>query len=408
MVRRSALEGWFPLWRYWSLDSHKTAAQAAQARNARAAAGGVPALAFNKLIQAVFRFRSHFYLRYAGRNSQKPPRRRPISWRRFLTNIQDMDAVVTPWVWRLEPDLVHANDIYVLSAVMNARAIMRRRGRDVPMVYDAHEYVAAYPRGDRRFDAAYNRMEQELAPQFDAVVTVSEPIADAMWRDLKLPHRPVVVHNSPDLRQTAAPAGRSVRQAAGVAPGVPLMVYSGVIQDQRNVPGVIRALPLMPEVHFAVVCVPSTTVPLAQRLLDTARAVGVEDRVHLVEPVAPEAIAEYLSTADVGIDPMDTHFGQHAYALPNKLFDYLHAGLPVAVSTNEYERQFVETNQLGTVFDPDSPDQMAQAVLDAIAGADRFCQNAKASGVLAEYSWAGQVERLVTLYQELVPVSSTE
>jgi glycosyltransferase involved in cell wall biosynthesis len=390
--------------------------QALAARNARAASRGVAGLAVNKLAQMIFRARAHFYRTHRQRQLGRPDQLSPIggarrvNWRRHLKEIADMDAVLTVPIWRLEPDLIHVNDVYALSAAVNAQAVMAKRGKRVPMVYDAHEYVAGYPRRDTKTESAYVTLEKDLAPRFDAVVTVSEPIADAMWQDLKLRRRPAVVHNVPDLEAAeaaeaaaGADAG-SIRTAAGVGEGVPLIVYSGVIQHQRNVPAVIKALPSLPGVHLAVICVPNSEVPLARALTELAGQCGVEDRVHLLEPVRPDQIAQFMSSADVGVDPMDTHFAQHAFCLPNKLFDYLHAGLAVAVSTNECERRFVEASNLGTVFDPGSTEQIAAAISEAIERRAEFTANAVAAGVLQRYSWRSQVDRLISLYQELVPV----
>ncbi|MDR2348177.1 MAG: glycosyltransferase [Bifidobacteriaceae bacterium] len=354
------------------------------------------------MAQAVFRLRAHFYRAHAKRAAAgqvQPPR--SVSWRRELGKVADLDAALTMPLVRLQPDIIHANDVYALSVAVNAKAILARRSHPVKLVYDAHEYVAGYPRWTRRLEVAYQKLERALAPKFDAVVTVSEPIADAMWRELRLPRRPVVVHNSPDPSRVRPASGGTVRQAAGLPPGAPLVVYSGVIQAQRNVAGVIKALPLLEGVHFAIVCVPSTKVPLAQELIPLAQEAGVADRVHLLEPVDPPEIASYLAGADLGVDPMDTDFGQHAYCLPNKLWDYLQAGLPVAVSNNQLERQLVEADGLGAVFDPSSAQSIAAAIRQVLDQAAAYRAKVAASSLVQQYAWPGQVARLVALYQEL-------
>ncbi|MDR1826045.1 MAG: glycosyltransferase family 4 protein [Bifidobacteriaceae bacterium] len=404
VVRRAALAGWFPTWRYWERDAFNAAAQAAQVRKARAAAGGTVGLAVNKGAQLVFKVRSHFYRGHqakATQAGQAKPYRWPVNWRRYLAAVRDMDAAFTGTIAALEPDLIHCNDIYSLNAGFSAQAVLRRRGRHVPVVYDAHEFVAAYDRLAPKLKAAYVAMEKDLAPKAAGVVTVSEPIADAMQRDLHLAARPVVVHNAPPLGG-GDPSQTTLRQVTGLAPDVPLLVYSGVIQPQRNVEGAIKALPLLPGVHLAVICVPSPQVPLAQGLARLAEAEGVADRVHLVDPVPPTQIAAYIADATLGIDPMDTHFPQHQVALPNKLFDYLHAGLPVALSSNQAEKQFAEEYGVGTVFDPDDPADIARAVQAALDRHDELVRHIAESGVVQQFSWDGQVKGLLGLYRDLL------
>lgn len=122
----------------------------------------------------------------------------------------------------------------------------------------------------------------------------------------------------------------SVRAQAGLADDIPLAVYSGGMHESRGVMTLIQALPLVPEVHLAIVA----SSPHSARVVDVlaeAERLGRADRVHLVPYVSPEEVSSYLRTADVGVHPL-LRSGNAELALPNKLFEYLHARLPMVVS----------------------------------------------------------------------------
>ena len=70
----------------------------------------------------------------------------------------------------------------------------------------------------------------------------------------------------------------------------------------------------------------------AERLRVVAIEKGVAERVHLIGPVPLEALLSYTAQADIGVSLLEDSCENHRLALPNKLFEYLAAGLPVVVS----------------------------------------------------------------------------
>jgi hypothetical protein len=110
-------------------------------------------------------------------------------------------------------------------------------------------------------------------------------------------------------------------------------------------------------------------------------------------------VCGYISTANVGVHPLPPGLRNHELALPNKLFEYVFAGLPVAVSDLPAMHRFVKSTQTGEVFDPHSP----ASVATALRAATRITVNPER---LRPYAWAQQAQRLVDLYGRLVPASA--
>lgn len=322
----------------------------------------------------------------------------PRAWRRELGNIVDLDEAFRPMLHAERPDIVHAHDIHLLETAVRERRV---GGGRLKVVYDAHEYVPGTVQLTEIEAEAVKQMERNLIGDVDAVVTVSEPIAASLQRVYHLSARPTVVLNSPSADAAPADPGTTVRAAAGLPPETPLLVYSGVVNPKRGVPTVIQALHHAPGVHLAVVCVPGPDHWRAQRLLKVAAKAGVTDRVHLLSPVATDAITHYLADADLGVHPLAAGLPNHEMALPNKLFDYLFSGLPVVVTDVALMGAFVRDRGVGVTFSDGDAADCARAVLEALGRIGELRHAVRDPRLRQEVGWERQVEALESVYELL-------
>ncbi|MBG0561608.1 glycosyltransferase family 4 protein [Actinoplanes aureus] len=322
------------------------------------------------------------------------------SWQRDQPSLVDLDLVFGPVIEKLQPDVIHANDVTTIHTVALSVARMRARGQKVAWLYDAHEYIAGIDWPKPREDRAYKAVEREFVGQADAVVTVSPEIARMLRENFKLPETPLVVRNAP-IREVVGKTypKPSVREACGVAEGVPLMVYSGWLAPARGVGTAVSALPLLPGVHLAIVAGRASAEQDALRA--RAAELGVEDRVHVVPYVPQYAVPDYLSSADLGLICL-RRIRSHEISLPTKLAEYLHAGLPVIVSDLPVQVEFVQRTRIGEIFVVDDTEDFAEAVKRALEHKAELVANIS-DALLQEFSWERQAEGLIELYRRIAP-----
>jgi glycosyltransferase involved in cell wall biosynthesis len=303
-------------------------------------------------------------------------------------------------------DVYHGHDLRGLAA---AEAAHRRHGGR--LVYDSHELFletgafAGQPGWARRTIA---RLEREWGHRADGLISVNRSIADILGRRLAIAE-PVVVMNCPPRREPSARATDRLRAAVGVAAGTPIVLYHGGFLADRGLPEAIEAMarPVLKEVHLVLL----GWGPERSRLASLAARPAVLGRVHLLDAVAPDELADWVETADVGIMVNQPRTLNERLSSPNKLFECLAVGVPV-VSSDFAERHRIVVDDpdgpLGAVCDPTDPDAIAAAIssilgLDPAARADLRQRCLRAAH--DRYCWETQESHLLDLYARLAPLT---
>lgn len=283
-------------------------------------------------------------------------------------------------------DIVHANDLDTLPA---AHLLARRPG--TRLVYDAHElYTSQEPDPPRLHGAVALRLERRLARRAHAVTTVGESIARELDRRLRLPRPAIVVLSSPERYEGELP------ERAG---GGPLRaVYQGAMGPGRALDDLLEAASAAGEDVELTVRVAGADLV---RLRSDVAARGLSGRVHVVDPVAPDRLVPALLGFDVGLVINRPVTANDEHVLPNKLFEYLMAGLAVAVPRLPGMTPLVEGEGVGVTFEPARPDLLGAALAGLARDRDALAaMQARARRVALErYNAATQAEVLAATWQ---------
>lgn len=328
------------------------------------------------------------------------------AWRLMDPHLWDFEFAFGPVIDRLKPDLIHANDFAMVGVGARAALRAKARGRQVKLVYDAHEFLPGVSRPSAHpwWLPAQVANEREHIGFADAVVTVSETIADMLVEEHGLPERPAVVLNAPQVGELSDGV-TGLREVCGLSPETPLLVYSGGMASQRGVDIMIEALPRLEGVHVAYV-VASPSTPYILGLMERAEALGVRDRVHLAPYVAPEHVVAYVASADIGVHPTHHHLN-HEISLATKFFEYSHAGLPIVVSDVKEMAAMVRRTGQGEVFRAEDLDDYVRAIRAVLADPQKYHKAYAGLDLLQDWTWEKQAEVLDGVYARLMGESSS-
>lgn len=291
-------------------------------------------------------------------------------------------------------------DLYHGMAYMGipvALALAARRG--APVVYDARDIyldagnLARLP-GPAR--AVVGRLERRWARRASRVVTVNDGYARVMAERWAIPTPAVVMNCSDPLPM----AGRQRRfhEHLGLAPDAPVVLYHGGFSPDRGIDQLIEALPLLPGVHL--VCMGYGLLEPVLR----ARAAASDGRLHVLPAVPPEALLEWVASADVVAMPIQPTTLNHRLTTPNKLFEALAAGVPIVAADLPGMAPIVRETGAGVVCDPTDPVAIAAAIrsLLELPEAERRAIGERGRRAAAtRYNWTAQIEVLLAEYGRL-------
>ena len=329
------------------------------------------------------------------------------AWRRLDPSLWQWEFAFRNEIDRLAPDIIHANDFRMLGVGARAKIRARAKGRQVKLVWDAHEYAPGLvPRISNRWLPAVVAHEAEFAPYADAVVTVSPSLATLLQEEHGLAEKPKVVMNTPvqapAADENAAPVP-DLRADCGIGPDVPLIAYVGGITPVRGCDIIIDALPHLPGVHVAIGSVhPHGKNTMDDRLRARAEGLGVADRVHMLPYVPHWQVSDYLRSADAAVSPLH-HLPNHEIALSNKFFEYSHARLPLITSDIRTMAEMVRSTGQGEVFKAQDVDDYVRAVKTVLADPEKYRSAYDRDDLLLKWTWEAQAAVLDEVYTSLLP-----
>ena len=321
-----------------------------------------------------------------------------------------VDRDLLAYARRFRNVVFHAHD---LNTALMAIQLARETGS--ACIADFHEWFSENVEWSTRSNAyVRNRLLKRLVMRraeliclryADAVVTVCESIARELQRMHFREDRVHIVRNIPDMVPTANSAFLgTLRAECGVTEEQFLLLWQGGIGPSRLLEPVIQSLQFAPGVVLAIRG-PGLELGTTFRAHyeEVAERANVRDRLRLLPPVPSRDVVAAADGADAGVWTLPNLSKNFYYALPNKIFEYLAAGLPVIVANFPEAAGLVARYDVGLSFDPYDPASIA-ATINALKD-DRSARNrmsANTAGALADMDAGREWSRVADLYQTLI------
>lgn len=313
------------------------------------------------------------------------------------------------WTWAVDPETFYDKLMWATAARLPADVYV---AHDLPMlplaarlaaekratlVYDSHELYS-----EQEFSVTERRRWQEVEGKYiarcDAVITINPSIAGELERryDVSKVH---VISNAE--RRDSFPAGkRCFHEKFHLSADSKVLLMQGGLTAGRHLDVLVAAMRYV--TNPAVILVVMGEGALLRSLEGIVRTHRLSERVFFHDAVPQSMLIATSAGADAGIVPYQATCLNNLYCSPNKLYEFIAAGIPVLASDLPELRRIVAGGDIGVVADLRSEKAMAQAIDDFFADADRFALWRKnAAAIRSRISWEVESERLVALYKAL-------
>jgi asparagine synthase (glutamine-hydrolysing) len=307
----------------------------------------------------------------------------PYLWKR-QTILKFLDAFPDH-----RPQLVLCHDYFTVDVALEVG-----RRSEAPVSLDCHEYaLGQYTHNDRWMRwhrPMIKALQDNLFARVDGITTVCGGIADLLTTEHSLKKRVCVVRSTPFFTE----------QPFRATGGVITVLYHGEIFPTRMLHIAVRSLHLW-RLEFRLVLRGLADPAYLEELRRIAAETGVQDRLLIEPPVLFDQIVPAANRADIGYFVHQDTGPQRRFALPNKFFEYVMAGLAVVVSDMPEMASLVRKHDLGVLV-PECDEKSIASIINSLdrATIDRLKKNSLRAAT--ELNWESEKTKMLRLYEEIL------
>ena len=283
-------------------------------------------------------------------------------------------------------DILFANDVdTILPNYLVSRIFSKK------LIFDSHELFSEIPELVERpkVRAVWKWIENRTIPKLKNCITVSESIAE-YYKDA---YQTIftVIRNFPEREPS-----NSTEYHIPELTDKYVIIYQGSLNVGRGLELMIETMNLLDQTVFLIV----GDGDISGRLHALVKELKIEDKVLFLGRKRPSDLKRITPLADVGISLEEDIGLNYRYALPNKLFDYIQAEIPLVVSDLPEMKRVVLDHDLGLVFEERTPENLANTISSILQnGKDHWKNQLKRAS--EEFVWEQESNQLKNLMNDL-------
>ncbi len=286
-------------------------------------------------------------------------------------------------------DILHCNDLNTLPIGF---IIKKFYNKNIKIVYDAHEYETEI-NGLKGINKTITKIAEKFLIKYaDATICVSNAIADEYVKLYNI-EKPALVLNTPAFQKIEKKD--IFREVFSIKKEQTIFLYQGALSKGRGIEIVFETFKQMQDNKSVVVFMGYGE--LEELVKTTAKEYK---NIYFHKAVSPDILLDYTSSTDFGLSIIEDSCLSYRYCLPNKMFEYAMADIPIIVSNLFEMKKVVEEYEIGVVLRENSSNGLGNAIKKA-KSLDRIVLEENIQKVKEIYNWEEQEKNLLNVYNNL-------
>ncbi|WP_350314689.1 glycosyltransferase family 4 protein [Pseudoalteromonas sp. TB43-MNA-CIBAN-0091] len=288
-------------------------------------------------------------------------------------------------------DVIHAHDLNTLMPAVLLKFLKKNK---VKIIYDAHEYEIEMNGQQNKLVKFFKFITEYIGIKFTSkIITVSDSIANE-YAHLYSIQKPHLVLNCPVYKEQSKQ--NLFREKLRVREDQTIFLYQGGLSKGRGIEILLNAFSDLDTDRNVLVCMGYG--PLEELIKASANKYAT---IFFHPAVSPDILLNYTSSADYGVSFIEDSCLSYRYCLPNKIFEYMMAGLPVLTSNLVEMKRLVEQEQVGIVAERNTVEGVREAVQQSLE-LDYEAIQKNVYEARQTYCWEMQEPIIETVYNGLL------
>lgn len=287
--------------------------------------------------------------------------------------------------------LLVAND---LDTLLPNVLISKLKG--CPLVYDSHEYFTGVPELEGRpaVQKVWKAIERFCMPKLQHCITVNKSIANLYKQEYGKDFK--VVRNVPEGNIDIV---KKTRKELGLPEDKKIIILQGAgININRGAEELIESMKYLDGYFLLIIGGGDVVATLENIAINN----GVSDKIKLLGKMPRKDLLSYTAAANIGATLDKGTSTNYLYSLPNKVFDYVYAGVPVLSSDLPELRKVINEYDIGVISPSHKPEEIAQAIKNLFEDTAAYTRmKANTVNAAQELNWDNEKKVLIDIYSQL-------
>ncbi len=247
-------------------------------------------------------------------------------------------------------DVLLSNDLDSLLANFLASKIKNKK-----LVYDSHEYFTEVPElvSRKRTQNVWLSLEKFILPKIKYSYTVCQSIADIYNKKYGIDMK--VVRNIPICSENNLLKKENYQSTK-------IIIYQGAVNVGRGIELVVKSMQYLDNHVFWII----GGGDIFDEIKNMVSELKLENKVKMFGKLPFDELQKYTQQADIGISLEENMGLNYYYALPNKLFDYIHSEIPIIASSFPEMKRIIDKYDIGEYILNRNPKDLAKQITEIL------------------------------------------